>query len=118
MARDDEREAERLEQAAADTREPAVAARIRADDDASTRERQDATGANIDEAARALADNERRLRETREALQAMQGDVRATREVARDVAENAEVLREQTHQAAEQVRAVPARPVDDAQPRG
>ena len=108
MANEDEaRASRRLERAAADMREPEAAARLRADDDADTRQRQEAAGADIDEASRALADNERRLRETREALQATRRDVGETRAAARDVAEGAESLQAMTAKAAEQVRAVP-----------
>ena len=64
--RDDERTP--TERAAAETREPERAARVRAEDDAATRARQDAASEDLGQAERLLADSQRTLRETRDAL--------------------------------------------------
>jgi vacuolar-type H+-ATPase subunit I/STV1 len=103
----DDNQARANERAAAETREPERAARVRADDDATTRARQDATGEDIEAAARTLEENQRRLRETRDALHATGRDLSRTGEVARDVAANASTLRADAERIAEQVREVP-----------
>jgi ABC-type transporter Mla subunit MlaD len=95
------------ERAAAETREPERAARVRAEDDAETRARQDAASEDLTETARALADSGRGLRETRERLQATGRDLSRTSEVARDVLENASTLRAEAEQIREAVREVP-----------
>ena len=86
---DDWRNTRSPEEAAADTREPERAARIRAEDDEDTRRRQDETAANLRAAAEALEDNREGLRETRGALRESERDLRRTGELARDVAEGA-----------------------------
>jgi hypothetical protein len=121
--RDDERAAsERAsnERAAAETREPERAARVRAEDDAATRARQDATSEDLGQAARLLADSQRTLRETRDALQATGRDISRSSEAARDVLENASSLRAEAEEIAQAVREVPLRldAVSDDTPRG
>jgi hypothetical protein len=109
---DDRRGTRSLEQAAADTREPTEATRLRAEDDDDTRRRQDRTEEGLRAAADSLEDNREGLRESRGALSARERELERTSELARDVAEGAADLRDETAEAARQVHDVPTPRVD------
>ncbi|NUO64648.1 MAG: hypothetical protein HOQ34_13840, partial [Gemmatimonadaceae bacterium] len=89
----DERDQNDLERAAAETREPGEAARIRAEDDAETRARQADAGRELREAERTLRDTGRRLHADGDAAGAIERDVERTRDLTREVAERARELR-------------------------
>jgi hypothetical protein len=112
---DDWREAR---EAAADTEEPEAAARVRAEDDAATRARQDEAEAGLRAADRALEDGGERLRQTRAELQQRGKELERTSNLTREVAQNAADLREQTAQIVEEARRTPRRADPDAPPAG
>jgi hypothetical protein len=112
----DWREARSPEEAAAETEEPEEAARLRSEDDAETRARQDAAEAGLRAADRALEDGEERLRQTRADLHQRERELEVTGDLTREVARKAEDLREQTSQIFEEARRVPKR--GDSPPTG
>jgi hypothetical protein len=103
----DWRETRTPEQAAAETEEPAEAARLRSEDDAETRARQDRAEEGLREADRALEDGGARLRATRAELQRREQELRRTSGLTSEVARNAADLLEQTNQIAEAARRKP-----------
>jgi hypothetical protein len=103
----DGRETQSPEEAAAETKEPAEAARVRAEDDAETRARQD-------QADRTLEDGGARLRQTKAALRERERELARTGQITREVAENAADLRAQTAQIMEEARRSKPRPDSDA----
>lgn len=92
------------EEAAAETEEPEEAARVRAEDDAETRARQEETAAGLREADRALVDGGQRLRATRVALNERERELARTSDLTQEVARSAAELRAQTTEIAEQAR--------------
>lgn len=100
----DWRETRTPEEAAAETQEPAAAARVRAEDDAETRARQAETEAGLRAADRALEDGEARLRRTREELRRREQELERTSDLTREVARNAANLLQQTEQIADRAR--------------
>jgi ABC-type transporter Mla subunit MlaD len=94
---------------AAETREPEEAARVRAADDAATRERQDAAESTLRRADDALESNRARLSETGEQLREREDELARTDELTRDLARAAAELRATTDDVAETVRRVPPR---------
>jgi hypothetical protein len=114
----DWREARTPEEAAAETEEPAEAARVRAEDDAETRARQDAAEAGLNAADRALEDGAERLRQTRAALQQREAELERTSSLTDEVAQNAADLRAQTAQIFEESRRVPRPDGKGAPPAG
>jgi hypothetical protein len=92
------------EAAAAETEEPAEAARVRAEDDANTKARQEETAAGLREADRSLENGEARLRLTKAELRRREEELTRTSHLAREVAKNAKALQEQTHQIIEGAR--------------
>lgn len=103
----DWRETRTPEEAAAETEEPAEASRLRSEDDAETRARQDKAEEGLREADRALEDGEARLRVTRAELQRREQELARTSDITREVARNAAHLLEQTNQIAEEARRKP-----------
>jgi hypothetical protein len=93
--------------AAADTQEPAEATRVRAEDDAETRERQAAAAAGLREADRTLEDGVARLRQMRAELRQREQELERTGDLTRQVAENAADLRAQMAQIFEETRRSP-----------
>lgn len=112
---DDWRETRSLRDAARETEEPARAARIRAEDDADTRARQDRAEAGLRAAEEALDDGESRLRRTESELQQRERELERTSDLTREVEEGARELRAHTQHTAEQARAIPDL---DEKPRG
>src|SRR5690348_18447118 len=94
----DWRETRSTEEAAAEMEEPVEAARVRAEDDAETRARQEKAEAGLREADRTLEDGGARLRQTKAALRERERELARTSEITREVAENAADLRAQTNQ--------------------
>jgi len=74
----DGRETPSAEEAAAETKEPAEAARLRAEDDAETRARQDQAEAGLRQADRTLEDGGARLRQTKAALRERERELART----------------------------------------
>jgi hypothetical protein len=95
------------EAATPDTAEPAEATRVRAEDDAETRERQEQTEAGLREADRTLEDGGARLKHTRAELRKRERELERTGEITREVAANAADLRAQMAQISEQARRSP-----------
>ena len=95
------------EEAAAETKEPEVAARVRAKDDAESRARLAKAEAGLDAADEALADGQARLRQTQSALRDREQELARTRDLTQDVAQNAATLREQTDLIAEKTLGIP-----------
>jgi len=117
MARpDDGRQKLTPEEAAAETQEPAEAARLRAEGDAETRARQDVTEAGLREADRTLEDGGARLRQTRAELRERERELARTGEITREVAEHAADLRAQTAQIAEVARSPNPEPTEKPKP--
>lgn len=100
----DWRQTQSPEEAAAETKEPAEATRVRAEDDAETRERQREAEAGLQEADHTLEDGGARLRQTKAALRERERELARTGEITREVAENAADLRAQTTQIVEETR--------------
>lgn len=94
---------------AAETREPEEAARVRADDDAATRERQDAAESGLRKADEALDSNRARLNETGEQLRKRESELARTDELTDDLARGVTDLRATTDDIAEAVRHMPPR---------
>src|SRR3954467_133441 len=92
----------RPQEAWAETEEPEEAARLRAEDDAETRARQDAAEAGLKAADRALEDGEVRLRQTRADLHRREKELERTADLTEEVARNAVDLRAQTAQIFEE----------------
>jgi hypothetical protein len=101
-----------LEQAAAETREPERAMRLRTDDSGTVGAGD--TRSELNEAADRLDANRSRLRATGSALDERGDDLRRTRSMTDDVAARAESLRADTQRAADQVRATRVAPDFDA----
>jgi hypothetical protein len=112
----DGRETQSPEEAAAETREPAEAARVRAEDDAETRARQQQAEAGLRQADRTLEDGGARLRQTKAALRERERELARTGQITREVAENAADLRAQTAQIMEEARRSKPRSDSDAAP--
>src|SRR3954447_21040648 len=106
------------EEAAAETEEPEEATRLRAEDDAETRARQDAAEAGLKAADRALETGEARLRQTRAELQQREKELERTGDLTEEVARTAEDLRVQTSQIFDAARRVPHRTDQSAPPAG
>ncbi|HKO16841.1 MAG TPA: hypothetical protein VJU87_11430 [Gemmatimonadaceae bacterium] len=105
MAKSDEgSEAKELQEAAAETQEPEAAARLRAENDAATRERQADAERGLEDAAGTLADNDQRLRESGGAMRARERDLARTGDLARDVAEQAKELKAHTEHTVAKAR--------------
>lgn len=100
----DWRQTQSAEEAAAETEEPVEATRVRAEDDAETRARQQQTEAVLKQADRTLEDGGARLRETKAALRERERELARTGEITRQVAESVADLRAQTAQIAEETR--------------
>jgi hypothetical protein len=100
----DQRHRQSPEEAAAETEEPAEATRVRAEDDAETRARQDEAEAGLRAADRTLEDGGARLRLTKAALRERERELARTSEITREVAENAADLRAQTEQIVQEAR--------------
>ena len=110
MAKSNEwREKRSAEEAAAETEEPAAAARARAEDDAATRAKQDKAEAGLREADRALEAGGARLRHTRAELERREEELERTSDLTREVAQNAVDLRAQTAEIAEETHRMPSR---------
>lgn len=112
---DDWREARSLRDAARETEEPARAARIRAEDDADTKARQDEAEAGLRAAEEALGDGESSLRRTGSELHQRERELERTGDLTREVEEGARELRADTRRIAEQAREIPD---VDEKPRG
>jgi hypothetical protein len=95
------------EEAAAETEEPAEATRLRAEDDAETRARQDDAEAGLKAADRVLEDGEARLRQMRDALHQREEELERSGDLTKEVARNAVDLRAQTSQIVEEARRMP-----------
>jgi len=100
----DWRQTRSAEEAAADTEEPAEAARVRAQDDAEAKARLDEAAARLGEANRALDAGEARLRLTAAELRRREEELEQTSNLARQVAESAKELRQQTRQIVDEAR--------------
>jgi len=100
----DWRQTQSPEEAAAETKEPVEATRVRAEDDAETRARQRQAEAGLQQADRTLEDGGARLRETKVALRERERELARTGEITREVAENAADLKAQTAQIVEKTR--------------
>lgn len=114
----DWRETRSPEEAAAETEEPAEAARLRVEDDAETRARQDAAEAGLKAADRALEDGQARLRQTRADLHKREKELERTGDLTEEVARTAADLRAQTSQIFEEARRVPKLPDQGPPPAG
>ena len=112
----DWRETRSAEEAAAETEEPVEAARVRAEDDAETRARQDQAEAGLEEADRTLEDGGARLRQTKAALRERERELARTGKITREVAENAAELRDQTAQIVQETRRTAPRSDAEAKP--
>jgi hypothetical protein len=97
------------EEAAADTREPERAARMRIEDDEDTRARQAGAAEGLRAAEVALDDSASDLRDSGEALKARDRELERTGELVRRVAEGAEALLADTARTLDAVRADNAR---------
>jgi hypothetical protein len=82
---------------------------VRAEDDAATRSRQDAAGANLRAADEALDSNRARLSATGEQLRERESELARTNELTDDLVHRAEELRATTADVAETARKIPPR---------
>ncbi|HYD54984.1 MAG TPA: hypothetical protein VEA99_20275 [Gemmatimonadaceae bacterium] len=106
MAKKDWRETRDIEEAAAETREPSEARRIRAEDHAETREWLDEAEQDVRAADRALDENQTRLRDLGDGIRENRETLARTGDLTRDVAERASSLRADTSDVAETTRRI------------
>jgi hypothetical protein len=114
----DRRDMRSAEEAAAETEEPEEATRLRAEDDAETRARQNAAEAGLKAADRALESGEARLRQTRAELHQREKELERTSDLTKEVARNAADLQTQTSQISEVAHRVPLRAEPPIRPAG
>lgn len=81
-----------LQQAAAETREPEIAARIRAEDDELTDRRQAETEARLGETQETLARTAADMERSRAELAARDRELRRTREIAQEIHRDAATI--------------------------
>lgn len=89
---EDREQREDLERAVEETREPERAAQIRAEDDADTARRQDATERRLDAAAQTLDRTADEIERSRAELAARERELHRVREIAEEIHRDAAVI--------------------------